>query len=157
MAIGQGPLRLRIAGDDSGGLIARALREGIVLAAPGEAADLIVDCSGNFAERAAEDSAGESGFGTKPSTREIAGDHAPSANARSIANAGSVDSLSPRELEVLEYLADGWSNAEIASALGIGTRTVRFHLENLYAALGVGRRTEAVREALRLGLVRMEF
>lgn len=64
--------------------------------------------------------------------------------------------LSPRELEILDYLADGWSNAEIASALRIGVRTVRFHLGNVYATLGVSRRGEAVREALRLGLVRFD-
>jgi DNA-binding NarL/FixJ family response regulator len=62
--------------------------------------------------------------------------------------------LSPRELEILDYLVDGWSNAEIASALRIGVRTVRFHLEGIYGKLGVSRRGEAVREALRLGFVR---
>jgi DNA-binding CsgD family transcriptional regulator len=64
--------------------------------------------------------------------------------------------LSRRELEILEYLVDGWSNAEIASALGIGVRTVRFHLEGLYAKLGTTRRGEAVREGLRLGLVHFD-
>jgi DNA-binding NarL/FixJ family response regulator len=64
--------------------------------------------------------------------------------------------LSRRELEVLEYLVDGWSNAEIASALRIGVRTVRFHLEGLYGKLAVSRRGEAAREALRLGLVRFD-
>ena len=61
--------------------------------------------------------------------------------------------LSARELEILGYLADGWSNAEIASVLGIGVRTVRFHLESLYSKLGTNRRGEAVREGVRLGLV----
>lgn len=64
--------------------------------------------------------------------------------------------LSPRETEILEYLADGWSNAEIASVLRIGERTVRFHLEGLYAKLGVSRRGEAVREAFLQGLVKFE-
>jgi len=65
-------------------------------------------------------------------------------------------SLSGRELEILEYLVDGWSNAEIASVLGIAVRTVRFHLEGLYSKLGVTRRGEAAREALSRGLVRFE-
>jgi len=65
-------------------------------------------------------------------------------------------SLSGRELEILEYLVDGWSNAEIASALGIAVRTVRFHLEGLYSKLGVTRRGEAAREALSRGLVRFD-
>jgi ATP/maltotriose-dependent transcriptional regulator MalT len=66
-------------------------------------------------------------------------------------------SLSRRELEILDYLADGWSNAEIASALRLKVRTVRFHLESVYGKLGVSRRGEAVREALRLGLLRFDF
>ncbi len=69
---------------------------------------------------------------------------------------GESPRLSGRELEILEYLVDGWSNAEIASALKIGVRTVRFHLEGLYSKLGTNRRGEAVREGLRLGLVRFE-
>lgn len=63
--------------------------------------------------------------------------------------------LTPREAEVLSYLADGWSNEEIADRLGIGARTVRYHLDGLYRKLGVGRRTEAVREAITRGYLRL--
>ena len=63
--------------------------------------------------------------------------------------------LTDREAEVLSYLADGWSNDEIADRLGIGTRTVRFHLDHVYRKLGVGRRTEAVREAVARGFLRL--
>ena len=62
--------------------------------------------------------------------------------------------LTNREAEVLSYLADGWSNDEIADRLAIGVRTVRFHLDRLYRKLGVGRRTEAVREAVTRGYLR---
>lgn len=62
--------------------------------------------------------------------------------------------LTDREAEVLAYLADGWSNDEIADRLHIGVRTVRFHLDRLYRKLGVGRRTEAVREAVTRGYLR---
>lgn len=62
--------------------------------------------------------------------------------------------LTAREAEVLSYLADGWSNDEIADRLGIGGRTVRFHLDRIYRKLGVGRRTEAVREAVARGFLR---
>ena len=62
--------------------------------------------------------------------------------------------LTDREAEVLSYLADGWSNEEIADRLGIGVRTVRFHLDRIYRKLGVGRRTEAVREAVTRGYLR---
>lgn len=62
-------------------------------------------------------------------------------------------SLTAREREILEYLADGWSNEEIADRLGLSLATVKFHASSLYRALGVGRRTEAVREARVLGLL----
>lgn len=67
---------------------------------------------------------------------------------------GGGSTLTDREAEVLSYLADGWSNEEIADRLGIGVRTVRFHLDHLYRKLGVGRRTEAVREAVVRGYLR---
>jgi DNA-binding CsgD family transcriptional regulator len=52
--------------------------------------------------------------------------------------------LTPREHEILDLLAEGCSNAEIASALWIAPGTVRKHLENIYAKLGVRSRTAAL-------------
>jgi DNA-binding CsgD family transcriptional regulator len=52
--------------------------------------------------------------------------------------------LTPREHEVMDLLAEGCSNAEIASTLWIAPTTVRKHLENIYAKLGVRTRTAAV-------------
>ena len=62
--------------------------------------------------------------------------------------------LTSRELEVLQRLAEGLSNKEIARALVITPRTVNFHLDNIYSKLGVSSRTEAAIYALRHGLVR---
>jgi serine/threonine protein kinase/DNA-binding CsgD family transcriptional regulator len=62
--------------------------------------------------------------------------------------------LTERELEVLRLLAEGLSNKEIAAALTISHRTVKFHLDNLYSKLGVKSRTEAAIYALRQGLLR---
>ena len=59
--------------------------------------------------------------------------------------------LTERELEVLQLMAKGWSNKRIAKELGIGERTVAFHVENLLAKLGADNRTEAVVEAIRRG------
>jgi DNA-binding CsgD family transcriptional regulator len=59
--------------------------------------------------------------------------------------------LTRREREVLTLVVEGLSNKEMAQALGISTRTVNFHLENLYGKLGVGSRTEAAVYALRQG------
>jgi len=64
--------------------------------------------------------------------------------------------LTPRELAVLRHMADGRSNKEIASALGISERTVKTHLGHLFDKLGVTSRTEAVRVATRRGLVRLD-
>jgi DNA-binding CsgD family transcriptional regulator len=52
--------------------------------------------------------------------------------------------LTPREQEVLGHVASGGTNAEVAAALGISQNTVRKHLENVYAKLGVHTRTAAV-------------
>ncbi len=57
--------------------------------------------------------------------------------------------LSPRERCVLEHVADGRTNAEIAWVLCISPETVRKHLENAYAKLGVHNRTAAVVAAFR--------
>jgi two-component system NarL family response regulator len=64
--------------------------------------------------------------------------------------------LTPRELASLRLMADGKSNKEIASALGISDRTVKTHLGHLFEKLGVTSRTEAVKVATRRGLVRLE-
>jgi len=64
--------------------------------------------------------------------------------------------LTPREIEVLRRLAEGLSNKAIAGALGVSPRTINFHLDNLYAKLGVTSRTEAAIYALREGWARQE-
>ena len=61
--------------------------------------------------------------------------------------------LSPRELEVLQQIVAGRSNAEIADALFISPRTASTHVSHLYAKLGVASRAEAVAFALRNGLI----
>jgi DNA-binding NarL/FixJ family response regulator len=63
--------------------------------------------------------------------------------------------LTPRELSTLQLIADGRSNKEIASELGISERTVKTHLGHLFDKLGVTSRTEAVKIATRRGLVRL--
>jgi two-component system NarL family response regulator len=64
--------------------------------------------------------------------------------------------LTPRELTTLRLMADGKSNKEIASELGISDRTVKTHLGHLFEKLGVTSRTEAVKVASRRGLVRLD-
>jgi DNA-binding NarL/FixJ family response regulator len=61
--------------------------------------------------------------------------------------------LSDREQQVLQLLADGQTNKEIAAALFVSEATVKTHVENILRKLGVADRTQAVAEAFRRGLV----
>ena len=61
--------------------------------------------------------------------------------------------LSPRELEVLQLVAAGSTNGEIARTLWVTEQTVKFHLSNIYRKLQVGNRTEASHYAHLNGLI----
>ena len=65
----------------------------------------------------------------------------------------TLETLTTRESDVLELLAEGLSNKGIAARLGISDQTVKFHLATIYGKLGTHSRTESVREAVRRGLV----
>ena len=60
-----------------------------------------------------------------------------------------------REIEVLQLIASGLRNKEIAEQLFLSVRTVRYHTENLYGKLGVQSRTHAVRIANERGLLEL--
>ena len=60
--------------------------------------------------------------------------------------------LTPRETSVLQLLARGRSNKQIAAALGVSERTVKFHVSALFTKLGATNRTEAVTRAIQAGL-----
>jgi DNA-binding NarL/FixJ family response regulator len=63
--------------------------------------------------------------------------------------------LTPREAEVLQLLADGLGNKEIAGKLGISEHTIKFHIRSILGKLGVASRTEAVARGLRSGLIEL--
>jgi DNA-binding CsgD family transcriptional regulator len=63
------------------------------------------------------------------------------------------DTLTVRELEVLRQLAEGLSNKEIAGRLNLSSRTINFHLDNIYTKLDVNSRTEALVKAIKRGLL----
>lgn len=62
-------------------------------------------------------------------------------------------SITAREQHVLQWIAAGLTNREIATQLSIAESTVKTHLENIYHKLGVNSRTQAVRQAQVLKLV----
>jgi DNA-binding NarL/FixJ family response regulator len=63
------------------------------------------------------------------------------------------EALTPREIDVLELLAEGLSNKGIARRLGISDQTVKFHVASITGKLGAHSRTAAVRLAVRRGLI----
>jgi DNA-binding NarL/FixJ family response regulator len=65
---------------------------------------------------------------------------------------GTFPALSAREVEVLQYLAEGASNKAIARTLGISAHTVKFHVAAILEKLGAASRTEAATQAIRAGL-----
>jgi len=61
--------------------------------------------------------------------------------------------LTPREIQVLELLAEGLPNKAIADRLHISDQTVKFHVSSISGKLGAANRTDAVRRAVRRGLI----
>lgn len=61
--------------------------------------------------------------------------------------------LTKRQIEVLTLLAKGHSSQEAAETLFVSKRTVDFHLATIYDALQVNNRHQAIRAAIRLGLI----
>ena len=76
-----------------------------------------------------------------------------SAPARARTPEELAESLTPRENEVLQMLASGLGNKEIAAKLKISEHTVKFHVASILGKLGAASRTEAVSVGIRRGLV----
>ncbi len=64
-----------------------------------------------------------------------------------------IEPLTAREREVLQLMAQGLANKQIALSLSISEHTVKFHLSSLYTKMGISSRTEAVRRGIELGLI----
>lgn len=80
----------------------------------------------------------------------------PPAIANRLAERMPRSELTARELEVLKLIVKGMSNKEIASALLITEGTVKIHVNNMLAKLGVSDRTKAATTALQRGIVYLE-
>ncbi len=70
-----------------------------------------------------------------------------------VTSSSLVEPLSERELEVLDLIAEGLSNREVAERLYISLRTVKWHASNIYGKLSVKNRTQAVAKARALGIL----
>jgi DNA-binding NarL/FixJ family response regulator len=64
--------------------------------------------------------------------------------------------LSPREMEILQLIARGYSNKEVAHELGISRQTVKNHMTSILRKLSVNDRTQAALYALRRGWIRLQ-
>jgi DNA-binding CsgD family transcriptional regulator len=83
----------------------------------------------------------------------IVGRHGFSERARSDRFDEPTEALTAREIQVLELLAEGLSNKAIAGRLAISDQTVKFHVASISGKLGATNRTDAVRRAVRRGLI----
>jgi DNA-binding NarL/FixJ family response regulator len=79
----------------------------------------------------------------------------PAAMAQSFETRAAQADLTPRQVEVLELLAKGMSNKDIARLLGFTEDGAKAHMRNIFAKLGVSDRTEAVAVAIQRGVVRL--
>ena len=80
----------------------------------------------------------------------------PTAVATRLAEFPERSELSEREIEVIQLVARGLSNKEVARAIGRTDETVKIHLKNIFAKLDVADRTEAVTVALTRGLIHLD-
>jgi DNA-binding NarL/FixJ family response regulator len=83
----------------------------------------------------------------------LTGTPAQPTGARIPGDGPAVDPLTAREREVLEWMARGLANKQIAARLNISLHTVKFHVASLLMKLGASSRTEAVATGARRGLI----
>ena len=77
----------------------------------------------------------------------------PKQTRQSEAQSASVEPLSDRELEVLQHIAEGLTNREIAERLYLSVYTVKAHARSIYDKLEANNRTQAVAKARELGIL----
>jgi DNA-binding NarL/FixJ family response regulator len=83
----------------------------------------------------------------------LANGNGPGAVAATLSSDALAADLTNRELQILQLVAEGHSNAELGRMLWVTEQTVKFHLSNVYRKIGVSNRTEAARWAQRHGLL----
>ena len=109
--------------------------------------DSSIDVAGEFAT---VDEARQSGLAVDALLMALEDD---STSRRRAAPEVVEEPLTPREVQVLALLVEGFANKAIAGRLGISDQTVKFHVASITGKLSAANRTEAVRIALRRGLL----
>jgi DNA-binding NarL/FixJ family response regulator len=101
---------------------------------------------------------GSTGQNLIPALRALAAGQRwiPPEVAKRLADRRGYEELTPREVEVLQQLAKGLANKEIADVLDISENTTKGHLKNITGKLRVADRTEAVTAALQRGIIHLE-
>ncbi len=105
----------------------------------------------DWARRVAEEDGREHGAQPLPQARAVHPQPVPKQGSGPRVLPSMV--LTPKEREVLEFLARNLSNKEIAQAMAVGEATVKWHLKNLFGKLGVGTRRHVVQRAQLLGFI----
>ena len=92
-----------------------------------------------------------------PALRAVAAGHRwiPKEVSSRLAERNSFEDLTPREMQVLDQLAKGLANKEIADVLNITEHTAKDHLKSILAKLHVADRTEAVTAAIQRGMIHL--
>ena len=100
---------------------------------------------------------GSTGQNLIPALRALAAGQRwiPPEVAKRLADRRGYEDLTPREVEVLQQLAKGLANKEIADVLDISENTIKGHLKNITGKLRVADRTEAVTAALQRGIIHL--
>lgn len=94
-----------------------------------------------------------SGIGRSAAPETMDGDSATVSASASIVVYPLVEALTGREIEVIRLIENGLTNQQIAEALSVSSSTVKTHINNLYAKMGVKTRTHAIKRAHELGLL----
>ena len=110
---------------------------------------------GNQQGGSQEVAAGTNSSGTGPVeevyAQEAAGERAEGAGHRD--EAKPIESLTPREIEVLTLLSQGKTNPQIAQNLMVSRGTVKIHVQHIISKLGVSDRTQAAVRAIEAGVI----
>jgi RNA polymerase sigma factor (sigma-70 family) len=126
----------------------RAVREAIEDTTTIEIAATLLDCE---ARRESDALALEAGAAIVIEFHNV--DREESPRSRAPGRELVIERLTPREREVLELVAEGMSNREIAERLGNSEHTVKFHVSSLLGKVGAVTRAELVAIAIRRGLI----